>query len=124
MRDAIQHDAEAAGLRKRGLDPLAGNAVPLPNDKSKKSPTVHDKTGAHAEGNSLGAYGPIAVQEGGAGDRPAIATITIELPQYNKDKLEQADALSKLEAIDAAVLQHIFLEDPSKATPWLPGREP
>jgi uncharacterized protein DUF4157 len=117
MRDAIQTDAEAAGLRKQGLDPLAGNAVPLPGTKSKKPPTVHYKTGAHAEGNSLGDYAPVAVKEGGTGDRPAIGTITIEIPQYDKSKPDQADALSKLEAIDVAALQRIFLGDPSKVTP-------
>lgn len=117
MRDSIEKDTEAAGLRKRGLDPLAGNAVPLPGEKSKKPATVHYKTGAHAEGNSLGDYAPVEVKEGGAGDRPAIATITIEIPQYDKSKTDQADALSKLEAIDVTALQQIFLGDPSKVTP-------
>ena len=116
MRDSIQHDAEAAGLRKKGLDPLAGNAVPLPGSKGKQ-PTVHYKTGAHAEGNSLGDYAPVAVKEGGRGDRPAIGTITIEIPQYDKAKPEQADALSKLEAIEVKALQQIFLADPANVTP-------
>jgi len=117
MRDTIQTDAEAAGLRKQGLDPLAGNAVPLPGTKSKKPPTVHYKTGAHAEGNSLGDYAPVEVKEGGVGDRPDIGTITIEIPQYDKSKPDQADALSKLEAIEVDALQRIFLGDPSKVTP-------
>jgi hypothetical protein len=117
MCDTIQKDAEAAGLRKQGLDPLAGNAVPLPGAKSKKPSTVHYKTGAHAEGNSLGDYAPVEVKQGGAGDRPAIGTITIEIPQYDKSRPDQADALSKLEAIDVAALQHIFLGDPSKVAP-------
>jgi hypothetical protein len=84
---------------------------------SKTRPTVHYKSSAHAEGNSLGDHAPVAVKEGGSGDRPAIATITLELPQYDKSKPEQADALAKLEAIDVATLQRIFLGDPSTATP-------
>ena len=78
---------------------------------------THYKTGAHAEGNSLGDYAPVEVKEGGAGDRPAIGTITIEIPQYDKTKPDQADALSKVEAIDVAALQRIFLGDPSKVVP-------
>jgi len=78
---------------------------------------VHYKTGAHAEGNSLGDYAPVEVKEGSAGDRPAIATITIELPQYDKSKADQADALSKLEVMEVAALQQIFLGDPGKVTP-------
>jgi hypothetical protein len=117
MRDSIRKDTEDAGIRKQNFDPLAGNDVPLPDDKRKTRPTVHYKSSAHAEGNSLGDYAPVEVKEGGAGDRPAIATITLELPQYDKSKPEQADALAKLEAIDVATLQRIFLGDPSTATP-------
>ena len=44
-------------------------------------------------------------------------TITLEIPQYDRSKPEQADALSKLEAIDVDALQRIFLGDPSTAMP-------
>jgi hypothetical protein len=66
---------------------------------------------------TLGDYAPVEVKEGGAGDRPAIGTITIKIPQYDKSKPDQADALSKLEAIEVDALQRIFLGDPSKVTP-------
>jgi hypothetical protein len=117
MRDSIQKGAEVNGLRKKDTDPLAGNDVPLPGAKRTNSPTVHYKTEAHGEGNSLGDYAPVEVKEGGAWDRPAIGTITIEIPQYDKTKKDQAADLAKLEAIEVATLQSIFLEDPTKATP-------
>lgn len=119
MRDAVQQGAEAKGIRKTGSDPLAGNDVPQPGEKKKRKlpPTVHYRTDAHAEGNSLGDWAPVEVKEGGAGDRPAIGTFTIELPQYKKDDKAQADALAKLEVIDVDMLLNVFLEGPSTGAP-------
>lgn len=119
MRDAIQSGAEAEQLRKEGRDPLSGNDVPRPGERGKraKPPTTHYRTGAHAEGNSLGDWAPVEVKKGGDGDRPAIGTFTVELPQYVQSNKAQTDELAKLKGIEVDMLLNIFLEDPGSATP-------
>jgi len=87
-------------------DPFVGNAA-----GTSKS-TVRYASGAHAEGNSLGTWAPVAVTSG-AGARPAITTMTIEVPQWTKD----AAALDRIETLDSELLADIFLEDPSVVTP-------
>jgi hypothetical protein len=117
MLASVQTAAEKKNLRNTSLpDPLVGNDVELPGEKAK-TPTVHYKTSAHSEGNSLGDYAPVEVKEGKADDRPAIGTITVEIPQYDTSDKAQKDALTEMKKIEVTTLQDIFLGDPSKVTP-------
>ncbi len=86
-------------------DPFIGNAP----GTSKAS--VRYASGAHAEGNSLGMWAPAPVASG-AGARPGITTVTMEVPQWT-----DATKLDKIETLDTELLADIFLEDPTTATP-------
>jgi hypothetical protein len=87
-------------------DPFVGNAAGTPRSR------VRYASGAHAEGNSLGTWAPVPVTSG-AGARPGITTVTIEVPQWPA----HGSALDRIETLDSELLADIFLEDPSAVTP-------
>ncbi|MFD9892302.1 DUF4157 domain-containing protein [Amycolatopsis sp. NPDC059027] len=77
---------------------FAGNAP----RRTEIAPNVHYSSSEHAEGNSLGMYGPVATAE-----RPAATTITVELPKLT-DKAE----LDKLVDAHVAGLDEVILREP------------
>ncbi|HYH78831.1 MAG TPA: DUF4157 domain-containing protein [Longimicrobium sp.] len=98
----------APGSRKPSEDPFVGNAAGLPTS------TVRYTSGAHAEGNSLGTWAPVPVASG-AGARPGITTMTIEVPQWGADTA--GTPLDRVETLHSELLAEIFLEDPNVVTP-------
>jgi hypothetical protein len=92
------------------------------NQPGKSKATVrYAQSAAHAEGNSLGDWAPVAVTKG-AGARPGITTVTIEVPGW--DLAAKSTQLDKVEALDADLLNEIFLEDPRKAVPATTPKKP
>jgi hypothetical protein len=77
--------------------------------------TVRYSSSVHGEGSSLGDWAPVPVAGPGPGARGAITTLTIEVPQGGKTI--DAKDMDRIEALDADLLQQIFLEDPATATP-------
>jgi hypothetical protein len=79
-------------------DPFRGNMPSFSISTVRYAPIA-----THPEGNSLGDWAPIA-----AGSRPAISTVTVEVPQWPRGSTQ----LNNIITTDAAVLLNVFLEDP------------
>lgn len=93
--------------KRRPFDPFTGNAP-----AGTPASTVHHASTAHAEGSSLGTLAPVPVT--GAGARPGVTTLTVEVPKYTAPA---ADALARVKELDAHLLAEIFLEDPTTVVP-------
>jgi hypothetical protein len=103
---------KAIGASKLGAaqkaEALAGN---WPGNKSYLGETVHYSYGAtKARGTSFGMWASAPVTKQGAEDRPAIQTITLELPKWLTTRGRSAADVDVLAEIWAdAVIEH-FLE--------------
>ena len=107
-------------------DPLRGNRISL--DRKKLTKSINGITtiyaASHPNGNSLGDWAPVAVQETVAGvhaprgNRPGIITITVELPRE-----EGTTTMKVLEQMHADVILDIFLgtEPPPPAAETVGG---
>ena len=117
--DAAQRDEDRrlatamvqAGIRRpitgAPSDPFIGNAPGTAQSR------VEYASSRHAEGTSLGGWAPTPVT--GAGARPGITTVTIEVPQWRSPR--DAAQLGQIQDLDRDLLADIFLGDPASVTP-------
>ena len=104
----------AAGVKQLKATPIKNpRSDPFSGNRPTPAPTsVHYADSAvHAEGYSLGDWAPVPVTIG-SGKREGITTITIEVPQWDKSSPQ----IDQIEALDAKLLNEIFLEDPAAVT--------
>lgn len=106
----------ARGIRTAGQD----NAVR--GNQLSRTPTS-GWSGEVPGGTSLGGWGPRDVSEGGAGDRPSISVITVEVPENHRstDRTGRAAEARRLELLAFRdVIRDIFLGPPRSGTPPAP----
>lgn len=91
-------------------DPFVGNAA------GTAAGSVRYTSTAHSEGNSLGTWAPVPTRS-----RPGMATVTVEVPQWQG--AANQPALAQIEELHRDLLCEIFLGDPAAVTaPTQPTR--